>query len=81
MKRKDGWKQRHATWIDRHGMMMPAPRGALSYFACGVSDGCPKNDGGTHVWDGPGIEDELMSAATCSKCGVDAMTHSLWNAP
>ena len=53
---------------------------------CGVPEMCPKNNGGPHIWDGEGIEEEtpeggFMSAATCSKCGVDAMTHSLWNGP
>jgi hypothetical protein len=46
----------------------------ITVFMCGTGD-CD------HVWDGPGIEWDTGEAATCSKCGVDAMTHSLWNGP
>ena len=46
----------------------------IQVFLCGP----PKCD---HQWDGPGIEWETGSSATCSKCGVDAMTVSLWEGP
>jgi hypothetical protein len=36
-----------------------------------------------HKWDGPELhsEDGLSSSATCSKCGIDAMSASLWEGP
>lgn len=46
----------------------------ITIFTCGP----PKCE---HVWDGPGIETETSSSATCSKCGVDALTVSLWEGP
>jgi hypothetical protein len=32
-----------------------------------------------HVWDGPGVEsaDGLTDSATCSKCGIDALSVTL----
>ncbi len=83
MKRKPGWSNRHVEWVEKKFGARPL---AASFFMCGVPEMCPKNNGGPHIWDGEGIEEEtpeggFMSAATCSKCGVDAMTHSLWNGP
>lgn len=43
-------------------------------FVCGTSP-C------SHVWDGPSIETENSSSATCSKCGNDAMSVALWEGP
>lgn len=37
----------------------------------------PKPDACDHVWDGPEIEIGPGLARTCSKCGMDAMSHSL----
>ena len=31
-----------------------------------------------HKWDGPWITTENGGSATCSKCGVDAVTVDLW---
>jgi hypothetical protein len=44
---------------------------------CGPGDTCP------HEWDGPEVksEDGSITSLTCSKCGMDAYTHSLWMAP
>jgi hypothetical protein len=82
MKKNKKEKERHALFIDKIGMALPAPRGALclpvTYFACG-REMC--RDGQPHQWDGIPIEDEHMSAATCSKCGLDAMSHSLMCGP
>jgi len=46
------------------------------FLECG-GDRCPK--GGTHQWDGPEKTWKTGSAATCSKCGLDAMSHTLMN--
>lgn len=49
----------------------------ITAFACG-GDKCPK--GGEHKWS-----DELQEigegamASVCVKCGMDAMSYSLWN--
>lgn len=52
----------------------------VTIMVCG-----PKNC--DHVWDGPEVPiladdgvTEIGSTATCSKCGMDALTHSLWTA-
>lgn len=50
---------------------------AGAFFSC--SSKC--KDGGDHQWDGPGLETETSSSATCSRCGIDAMTVSLWEGP
>ena len=55
------------------------PEEPITVFFCGPR-GCE------HVWDGPGISGTTESgggfeSATCSKCGMDAMTDSLWNGP
>jgi hypothetical protein len=56
------------------------PKRDLTYFACG-GQGCPK--GGEHQWDGPTLRtyhsggSVASEAATCSKCGLDAISHSL----
>jgi len=54
-------------------------------FACGPSKGpckCECPDGPCdHVFDGPEETGDNYSSATCSKCGMSAITHSLWTGP
>lgn len=46
------------------------------YCACGSDGPCE------HKWDGEWWEsDDGCSSATCSRCGMTAMSHSLRNAP
>lgn len=45
---------------------------------------CPESC--EHVWDGPEITERqpgggVMSSVTCSRCGADAFTHSMWVGP
>lgn len=63
---------------------MPEP---ITVISCGPSTktckcNCPDGDC-EHVWDGKGVEEELeggggMSSATCSKCGMPAISHDMW---
>ena len=43
----------------------------------------PKADACEHVWDGPGYmhADGCGWSATCSRCGLDAMSHDLRSGP
>jgi len=59
----------------------------IQLFVCGPSNakcrcGCP--DGPCeHVWDGAMVElDEWRCVSvTCSRCGITAVSHSLWVGP
>jgi hypothetical protein len=47
--------------------------------ACECSKGGPCG----HVWDGEGVEEiyedgGAMSSASCSRCGMLAISHSMW---
>lgn len=44
---------------------------------------CTEGEGCDHVWDGPWEEDPdgLGGTATCSRCKMTAMEHSLWVFP
>ena len=60
-------------------MTEPKKKEPITVFTCGP----PKCE---HVWDGPGIEWTTENggggeSATCSKCGVDAMSVSIWEGP
>lgn len=64
------------------------PHRAVTFEMCGPSRGkckCECSTGGPcdHDWDGPWEESEdgRMGTATCSKCGMDAMSHSMWVGP
>ena len=50
----------------------------VDVFTCG-GDMC--GDGEPHVWDGPSVRTETSESATCSKCGMDMISWSLWNLP
>lgn len=62
-----------------------------TYFACGPSNATCKCTCGLkdvehvcqHQWDGPEEfieypEGGCSSSATCSRCGMSAMSHSMW---
>lgn len=60
---------------------------AAQVFGCGPSTAkcvCKCPDGPCeHKWDGEGVEGPTsgggyFSATTCSRCGMDSMTHSMW---
>jgi len=60
----------------------------VTVFACGSSRGpckCECATGGPcdHQWDGPWEEFEGGGGgtATCSRCGMSALHHSLWTSP
>ena len=63
----------------------------VQIFSCGPSTReclCKCSQGGPceHQWDGEGIEQDLdggahMSSATCSRCGMSAIGHSMWVCP
>lgn len=57
----------------------------VEVFLCGPSTAkcsCKCPDGPCeHVWDGEGVEDELMSSVTCSRCGMAAISHDIWVGP
>jgi hypothetical protein len=60
----------------------------VSVYSCGPSSSqckCECATGGAceHVWDGEGVEVEYengggWSSVDCSKCGMTAMSHSMW---
>lgn len=55
----------------------------ITIFACGPSTAqcvCECTRGGKceHKWDGAPIEDDRTWTVTCSRCGMTAMSHSLW---
>lgn len=57
-------------------------------FQCGPGNDkckCECPDGPcTHKWDGEGISGEYggrEESVTCSKCGMSAMSHSMWVGP
>ncbi len=64
--------------------------GGITIYVCGGFEQCKD---GEHDWSGPMIyfapgggtteekEEACGGAATCSKCGVDAMSHSMWYGP
>ena len=60
------------------GWVMPRP---YNYDACY----CACSNGGPceHKWDGEGYEseDDGISSATCSRCGMLAFNHDLRNGP
>lgn len=37
---------------------------------------CPESC--EHIWDGETIDEEQMSTATCSRCGMWAINHDMW---
>lgn len=43
------------------------------YCTCGIGGPCE------HQWDGPVYEGESFSSATCSRCGMTAMSHDMRN--
>lgn len=65
--------------------MVPRPQ-PITISMCGPSKGkckCECSTGGPcdHDWDGPEETTEHSSSATCSKCGMSAMSHSMWVGP
>jgi len=54
----------------------------VSFFMCGPSNAkcvCKCPDGPCdHDWDGPTIRTENSESASCSKCGTEALSHSMW---
>ena len=62
------------------------PEEPIVIFECGPSQGpcvCECLTGGPcgHIFDGPEEVGENYNSATCSKCGMSAITHALWTAP
>ena len=63
----------------------------ITYFACGPSNAKCKCTCGVegvehvceHSWDGEGetFDDGAGWSATCSRCGMSAMSHSMWVGP
>ncbi len=65
--------------------------GDVTIHTCGGFEKC--KDGEPHDWNGPMIyfargggttknpEEACGGAATCSRCGLDAMSHDLWYGP
>jgi hypothetical protein len=58
----------------------------LTISSCGPSRDrclCECSSGGQcdHDWGGPEERTETSSSATCSKCGISAMAHSMWVSP
>lgn len=61
---------------DPGGAVIHVCRGAsTSKCACRCPDSCE------HVWDGPYVDIEGGYAVTCSRCGMDSLTHSMWTLP
>lgn len=57
----------------------------IAHHLCGPSErpcvcNCPGGACG-HIWDGPVKELENGATATCSRCGMEAMSHDIWVAP
>lgn len=51
---------------------------------CGPSQGtckCNCPDSCDHKWDGPIVPIGGGESVTCSLCGIDAFTHSMWVDP
>ena len=58
----------------------------VAIHVCGPSSAkckceCAKGGPCEHSWDGPGYETEYSSEASCSRCGMGAISHSLWCMP
>lgn len=64
---------------------MPNEKDGLQVLQCGPSTApckceCPKGPC-DHRWDGPWIDldaDGRSSSVTCSRCGMDCMSHDMW---
>jgi hypothetical protein len=57
---------------------------AITIHICGPSTAtcrcnCPESC--EHKWDGPTVRFENGASVTCSRCGMDAMSHSLMVMP
>lgn len=56
----------------------------LKIFICGPSSAkckceCGRLEGKCeHQWDGPFVSVEHGESVTCSRCGMDNMSHSMW---
>jgi hypothetical protein len=60
------------------GTLVSAPgsdQSDVTVFVCGRR-WCQK-EGQEHSWDGPTVEFPGGATVTCSRCGLDAMTHTL----
>ncbi len=58
----------------------------ITIITCGSSTSkckCACSTGGPceHKWGGPVKELERGASVTCSRCGMDAMSHDLWVGP
>jgi len=53
-------------------IVMCGPSSAACKCECGRGGPCE------HKWDGEFIRTEGGGTATCSRCGMDAMSHSMW---
>ena len=63
---------------DEEGIPVESLRTNFNPSACYCD--CPEGPC-EHVWDGPAYENESVSSATCSRCGMTAFSHDMRVAP
>jgi hypothetical protein len=83
---KEELEEQEARWQERWKEVSDSLEKGIvpdGVFVCGPSRigkckcDCPKSC--EHVWNGAVIEEDEISTATCSRCGMWAINHDMWH--